>query len=290
MSTSLFNIAFGLSLLAAGALAQDAAPEEAKKADAAKKPAAKEAVDPAKPAPTGAAKAEKQPRRVLKPGEVAGEMLRIRTKADIKAELKIRTNSGRPVVFAGVVRNGKLVERIIDRRFVPQKDVTHPRCGVRIWWSGNSDGYIFFRYSTIETITLTGQLTAEERREIMRRLKAKREGTEYEAAKKAAAAAEKKLPDLTRLSDKDREMYLLAHFPVKSGWTATRYRELKRKQIIENVELSPNEAVFVKYFRQLEDARFRELRDSTSGKEKFEPGSAESDTESDSGDKPEKDE
>lgn len=228
---------------------------------------------------------QKEKIRVLKPDEVAGEIIRLNTKADIKAELKIRTVAGRPLVFKGVIRNGKLIERIIDRRFVSQKDVWHRRCGVRLWWSGNSDGYIFFRYSTIETLTITGKLTAKEREEIIRRLRAARDAGEQtdEEKKKAAVAEAVKTPDLEKLTIGDREKWLMARFLTSNGWTSHRYRDLKRGQVLENLELSVEEATFVKYFSILERARFRDLRTQPTKKEEFEPGSADTEKSDKSG-------
>jgi hypothetical protein len=219
---------------------------------------------------------KKEKIRVLKPEEVAGELLRLSTKADIKAELKIRTVAGRPLVFKGVIRNGKLIERIVDRRFVSQKNASHRRCGVRLWWSGNSDGYIFFRYSTIETVTITGKLTAKEREEILRRLRAaKNAGAEAQEEKKKAAASEAaNMLDIEKLTETDREKWLMARFLTSKGWTSHRYRDLKRREILENLELSVEQAMFVKYFSVLEQARFRVLRTEPTKKEEFEPGSA----------------
>ena len=263
MMSKLLRLALATTLLTGGVYAQSekAAPKQ--------EPAAA-----AKAAP----KLEKKEKiRVLKPEEVPGELVRLESKADIKAELKIKTIAGRPLVFKGVIRNGKLIERIVDRRFIQQKDVSHKRCGVRLWWSGNSDGYIFFRYSNIETLTITGKLTAKERAEILRRLRAAKEGevdAEAEAARKKAEAAQK-LPDLEKLTVAEREKWLMARFNAAKGWTSHRYRDLKRKQVLEDKELSAEEAVFVKYFSALERARFRALRAQPTKKEKFAPRSGE---------------
>lgn len=233
---------------------------------------------------------KKEKIRVLKPDELASEIIRLKTKADIKAELNIRTAGGRPLVFKGVIRNGKLIERIVNRRFVTQKDVTHRHAGVRLWWSGNSDGYIFFRYANIQTVTITGKLTAKEREEILRRLRASDEEAKdpEEQKKLAAAAAAKLLPDLEKLTTVEREKWLMARFLTAQGWSSHRYRDLKRRQILEDKELSAEEAIFVKYFSVLEQARFRDLRTRPIKKEKFEPGSAESDGSSDKSEKSDK--
>ena len=205
MSNILTRIALVVALLAGGTWAQETPKaEETGSAKPIEKP---------EPKPTDDATAlqKKEQVRVLKPEEVPGELMRLNTKADIKAEISIKTYSGRPVVFKGVIRNGKLIERIVDRRFVAQKDVSHGRSGVRLWWSGNNDGFIFFRYSNIKSVAITGKLTAKERAEIMRRLRAKREGEDPEAAaKKAAATAAAKETELDKLSPNEREAWLMS--------------------------------------------------------------------------------
>lgn len=296
MLSMLKRIALSLSLVVAAVAAQEtpteavepAAEKSAAKADSAAKDAgakdagAKDAekaeAKPVKSNTVVDAVRKNEQRRVLRPQEVPGELMRLKTKADIKAQLKIRTTSGKPVMFSGVVRNGKLIERIVNRRFEVQKTIAHPRCGVRIWWAGDSDGYIFFRYSSIESIALTGKLTADERAEIMRRLRAKRDGVDPDAAKKAAAHAEaKKLNDFEKMSPAERGKYLMLQFPAAQGWKAKRYAELRRKLVIDNVKLAPKEELFVKYYRELEQVRFHSLRTAVTKKEEFEPGSAESD-------------
>jgi len=278
MFNMLKRIALSLSLVVAGVVAQETPAESVKptaqpvkKAD--EKPAVAKPAESKPDAVVATAGKKAEERRVLRPEEVPGELMRLKSKADIKAELKIRTTAGRPVVFSGVIRNGKLIERIVDRRFVPQNTVAHPRAGVRIWWGGNSDGYIFFRYSNIVTLSITGKLTAKERAEIMRRLQAKRDGVDPDTARKAAAAAEaKKFEEIEKMSVKERGDYLMAHYPAGAGWNGKRYRELRRKKVLEDAKLSTNEELFVKYYRLLEDARFHSLRSAGSKKEEFEPG------------------
>ena len=234
------SVAF-LAIFAATVAAQDAPAKET--AQPSSKKAAPEKKAPKSDAPQAAAggatapKKEKEERRVLRPEEVPGELMRLDSKADIKVELKIRTNSGRPVLFSGVIRNGKLIERIIDRRFVSQKSVGHPHCGVRIWWAGNSDGYIFFRFSSIETLTITGMLSVAERAEIMRRLRDKREGRKPKAAqarkKDENLLDAKALEKIENMDGAERSKFLMKRFPVEAGWTSPKYRKLKRKKIID---------------------------------------------------------
>ena len=282
MPTSVIRSVVFLAVFAAMVAAQEAPANEteqpsSKKAAPAKKPSTSDAPQAA----AGAAatpKKEKEERRVLRPEEVPGELMRLDSKADIKVELKIRTNSGRPVVFSGVIRNGKLIERIIDRRFVSQKSIGHPHCGVRIWWGGNSDGFIFFRFSSIETLTITGMLSAAERAEIMRRLRDRREGRKPKAVarrkKDENLLDAKALEKIENMDGAERSKFLMERFPAEAGWTSPRYRKLKRKKIIDDATLSPEEELFVKYFRQLEQARYHLLRDAPRKKEQFEPGSA----------------
>lgn len=210
--------------------------------------------------------------KVLKPRDVPAELMRLKSKADIKAEVTVKTAAGRPVVFKGVIRNGKLIERIIDRRFVPQKDIDHPHCGVRIWWSGGSDGYIFFRFENLENLALTGKLSEEERAEIMRRLRARREGQDQPKE----AAAEEALKKLEEMNPVELRAHLLRTYPYDEGWDHKRMRALKRKEMIENKVLTREEAIFVKYFPILVEAHFEALK-RNSKKIEIEPGTAESD-------------
>jgi hypothetical protein len=276
MSSNLTRIALTVVALAGWTLAQEPTPTPADDT-AGNESTAAQPIEKAEAEPTDDVTAlrEKEKVRVLKPEEVAGELLRLNTKADIKAEISIKTYSGRPVVFKGVIRNGKLIERIVERRFVAQNDVAHPRCGVRLWWSGDNDGYIFFRYTNIKSVAITGKLTEEERAEIMRRLRAKEAGEDPDAAaKKAAAAADTKETEFDKLTPEQREAVLMARFPAEKGWTSHRYRDLKKKQVVDNVKLSSEEALFVKYFRVLEQARYRNVKIAATKKEEFEPGSA----------------
>ncbi len=214
--------------------------------------------------------AKKDKIRVLKPKDIPAELLRLKSKADIKAEITVRTSSGRPVVFKGVIRNGKLIERIIKHRFMPQKKLEHPRCGVRIWWSGGTDGFIFFRYSVIKSVAITGRLTDAERREIMRRLKAGRAGN------KSAAPKEEERIDLklAKLTPAQLKTYLRSKYPYDAGWNHKKMRTLKRQKLIENKVLAAEEEVFVQYFAILVEAHFEDLKRRTR-KIEIEPGSEE---------------
>ena len=216
--------------------------------------------------------------KVLRPDQVATELKRLKNKADIKAEIKVRAKHGKPTVFKGVIRNGKLIERFVGRRFRLQKDVTHPQCGVRLWWMNNSDGWMFFRYSNIMSLSITGKLTAKERREILRRLKAKQEWRDAKPEDAPKVDPSKQLTEqLAKMNSSELASYLLKTYPEEKGWNRERYRGLKRKQVIDNVTLEREQAIFVKYWRDLIKARLKALTTSNK-KTEIEPGSAESDT------------
>lgn len=289
MPRSLILTGLVLAATARLALAQDASPNANPLPGGV--PAEKEIQDPA--APTVPTTPEVKPKeamsdqeavqavakdekvKVLRPEEVPGEVAeiaRLRSKADIKAEVTLRTTGGRPVTFKGVIRNGKLIERIIDKQFLPENGLDKTQCGVRLWWSGDSDGFIFFRYSMIQTLTLTGKLTDEERQEIMRRLEAKRAGKEGE---KAAAPAEQPVAEteLEKLTPEELKQYLVSHFPYDMGWNHDKKRELSRKQVMENQALSREETIFLKYFNVLMQYHFEDLK-REKDRLKLEPGSA----------------
>ncbi len=209
--------------------------------------------------------------KVLKPKDVPAELGRLKSKADIKAEITVRPHHGRPAIFKGVIRNGKLIERFAKRRFRSEKSVEHPRCGVRLWWIGNASGWMFFRYTNIQSIALTGRLTDEERAEIMARLKAR---SPDEVGKKEASALVDLEKQLDKLTPAELGSYLLRSFPEKDGWNRKRHRALKKKQIIENRPLDRDEAIFVKHYNALMRARLNKLKTSKR-KVEIEPGSRE---------------
>jgi len=216
--------------------------------------------------PIDITKAPKEEVKVLKPRDVPNELLRLKTKADIKAEVTVLPLHGRSVTVKGVIRNGKLIERFKGRSFVPQKDIEHPQCGVRLWWVEGSAGWIFLRYAQVQKIALTGQLTPEERRKILEALRAKPK-PESDKPKQVDPGQE-----LEKLSPDELEAYLLSQYPADDGWNHKRLRGLKRKQIIEEKPLTRSESIFVKYFPILIKARLKELKRQTD-KTQFEPGS-----------------
>jgi hypothetical protein len=263
MASTVTRWSLALALLLALAWAQDApdkaAPDKQPSAGAAPKSDQDEAEPGATP---------KEEVRVLQPQDVAAELLRLKSKADIKAEVTVVPLHGRAVVVKGVVRNGKLIEMFQGRRFTSLKNIDNSQSGVRLWWVNHTAGWIFLRYAQIQTIALTGKLTAEERRKIMEALKAKKN------AEKRPKTADGALPEpeLEKLTQRELEAYLLSHYPAEAGWNHARLRELKRKQIIENQTLGREGAIFVQYFHALIKGRLRELKRSKK-KVEFEPGS-----------------
>jgi hypothetical protein len=211
--------------------------------------------------------------KVLKPGDVPAELVRIekrKTKAEIKCEVTITPTHGRPVTVKGVIRNGKLIERFAGRDFVQDPTIEHPQCGIRLWWVDNTSGWIFLRYSQIDTIALTGVLTAEEKQAIMEALRVKEEKKKED---QRAVENAKLDEELVKMSSADLEAYLLREYPQDQGWTSERLRELKKKQLIDNQPLTRQESVFVTHFPTLVKARLKELK-REKDKVEFEPGSA----------------
>ena len=236
-------------------------------------PATAQDSDPAKP-PAGAKKDDNlfkagkgEKVKVLRPRDVPAELKRLKSKADIKAEVVLQTGRGVPVVFKGVIRNGKFIERIVTSRFRVERSLDKPRCGVRLWWAGNSHGYIFFRYDAIKSLTVIGKLTGAERRVLMKRLADKNGDGEPTDVKPVEHL------DLEKLAPPQLRAYLLASYPYDKGWNHDRKRALSHKQLLENKVLSPEETIFLKYFSILSKARFEELHRKRN-RLKIEPGSA----------------
>jgi hypothetical protein len=244
-----------LALLAAAARAQsgEAQPVPAAASEAA--PAA-EGADLEEERIVSAAAAAAQA-RTLTPADVPAELQRLKSKADIKAEIVLKTTTGRPISFKGVIRNGKLIERILDRKFVPETAIDPVHSGVRLWWSGDSDGYIFFKYSAIQSLTITGRFTEAERRALMERLKRIKEGKQAAETPEAPTLAD---GDLDKMAPEELKAYLVRKYPYDKGWNHEKKQELTRRRILENKPLSAEEAAFEKYFAILAQARFEELQ------------------------------
>lgn len=258
-----------LALLAAAARAQSGETPPAPAAAVEEAPAP-EGADSEEERIVSAAAAAAQA-RTLTPAEVPAELQRLKSKADIKAEIVLKTTSGRPISFKGVIRNGKLIERILDRKFVPETAIDPVHSGVRLWWSGDSDGYIFFKYSAIQTLTITGRFTEAERRALMERLKRIKEGKQ---AIEPAEAPTLGHGDLEKMSPEELKAYLVRKYPYDKGWNHEKKQELTRRRILENKALSPEEAVFEKYFAVLAQARFEELQKTKSKIQIENPGAA----------------
>ncbi len=252
----------------------DKAPKEG---DAAAKPNGKNASAKPESAPEKGERVVKVKKKdqvkVLRPDEVPQELARLKSKADIKAEITVKPHHGKPAIFKGVIRNGKLIERFVGRNFVALKSIKANRSGVRLWWIGGSDGWMFFRYSNILSISITGKLTAKERAEILRRLEAARQGKTIEENKPKVKPTEDLDAQLAKLTKVQLAAYLLKTFPAKEGWDRKRYRALKRKQVIDNIALKRDEGLFVRYFRDLIKARLKQLENAPSNKTEIEPGS-----------------
>ena len=290
MALSITRLGFAFALLLAPVCAQDAPtktdPSPTKKDEQGKEAAAgAEKQQPADRLRNGKRNEEV---KLLKPQDMAAELMRLKSKADIKAEVTILPLHGRQVIVKGVIRNGKLIERFQGRRFRSEKNIDHSHAGVRLWWVNNTAGWIFLRYSQVRTIALTGALTAEERRQIMEALKASKTDKKT-GAENPAEDGDKLEQALKKMSPTELEGYVLRQYPADKGWNHEKLRKLKRRQIINNETLDRGDAIFVRYFGILIKARLKELKRATK-KIEFEPGSDENKPESgksgDSGSKP----
>ena len=71
----------------------------------------------------------------------------------------------------------------------------------------------------------------------------------------------------------------MACYPKSRGWTGKRFRDLRRKKSLENLKLAPDEELFVRYYRVLEQVRYHSLRKAATSKEEFKPRSGDSEDE-----------
>ena len=184
---------------------------------------------------------EEDPRaRIERELERKRELMRngrlIRTNVRVTVRLKNRFR------IRGVVKNGRFIEKVDGLDFVPA-DLQAPGAGLRVWYSDNTNSYIFIPYEELKHYKIGEKLTDEEVRAIELRIAEARREAEarrqaYLEQRRAKAAAKNGEtsgagegggePEI-KLDEKARA--LLEEFPPEAGWGADRVREIELRKI-----------------------------------------------------------
>jgi len=219
------------------------------------------------PAPTGESAEAAAPAPEPDPPAVRGE----------KVEVHLRSG----VVLTGILKGGRY-EIMRGTGYVAVKDEETPGAGVRIFYTLGLDGFVFIPFEAVKSIEYPGQMSVEEGKKLARVMRDDRRKAERDrdravreiAAKKAAFAAALRgeqeeegaeeeagfevLPEapevpvheepgpenLARQEEMDR---LLLRFPPPE-WKPSRFIDLKRRAVKEDIFPNEEEREFVKHY------------------------------------------
>ena len=218
------------------------------------------------PTPTGESAEATAPAPEPDPPAVLGE----------KVEVHLRSG----VVLTGILKGGRY-EVMRGTGYVAVKDEEVPGAGVRVFYALGLDGFVFIPFKVVKSIEFPGQMSVEEGKALARVMREDRRKAERDrdravrelAAKKAAFAAalraeeeegaeeesaldtlpeateeaspeEDTAEDLARQEEMER---LLIRFPPPE-WKPSRFTELKRRAVKDDIFPNEEEREFVKHY------------------------------------------
>jgi hypothetical protein len=178
-------------------------------------------------------------------------------RSSVRVKVRLRNGSK----LAGVVKNGRFIERVDGLDFVPA-DLQTAGAGLRVWYTNNTNSFIFLPYADVAHYRIGERLTSEEIAQIEERIrKAQREAAarrrEVLAARRAQQGAQQAKPgekqdekkvDEPELTPEQRQ--LLADFPPSEGWGTERMRDIEVKKITVGVFPDAHSKRFVRNFEE----------------------------------------
>ena len=151
----------------------------------------------------------------------------------------VRLKNGNKLI--GVVKNENFIERLDVLDFVPTS-VEVPGAGLRIWYTDNTNSYIFLTYEEIVGYRIHNQLTDVQVKAIEERI----DRDKRTADEQRAAAARRKQEEAARAGDAPAAtpapapgenaeqaalLKLLQEFPPEEGWGEERARQIEVRKI-----------------------------------------------------------
>lgn len=171
----------------------------------------------------------------------------------------VRLKNGNRLV--GVVKDGKLVERIDGLRFV-EASAGDDGAGIRVWYTAGTRNFVFVPFADFAEYEIVQQLTNEQVLQIERELgmdrgkqaakpEAPGEGggkpAEAGGGQPAGAATGKPAAAADKPSDEQQKLWfdLLQAYPPTTGWGLARRDEIKRRFVVVGSQPSETELRFV---------------------------------------------
>ena len=210
----------------------------------------------------------------------------MREGAVVKANVRVTVRLNNGSRLKGVVKNGRFIERIDGREFVRVAE-RGPDAGLRIWYSGGTNSYMFLPYTSVRNYKIGKKLTDAEVAEIAAeiesaRLAAEAKRREQAEAKKLAAAKLEQAALEASEADQQREQAvdkdgipipakpaveqeptsmlteehraLLQEFPPEAGWGLDKLRTLETRKVTVRVFPNDHEQKFMDNFSKWNEA------------------------------------
>ncbi|MCB9877565.1 MAG: hypothetical protein H6835_08200 [Planctomycetes bacterium] len=214
------------------------------------------------PAPTGG---ESRPKdKIERRAEEMREHLGTGRQVQSHVKVSVRLKNGNKLV--GVVKDGRLVERVDGLRFVDAQ-ARERGAGIRLWYSGGTRNYVFVPFESLQGYEVLQRLTNDQLKEMETQLAM----AEKRAAERAAAAQKAAQGDATaevpvagaegdtaapkdgeakpaekQLSaEEQRWADLLKKYPPMLGWNKTRRDEIANRFVVLGTNPSDFEKAFV---------------------------------------------
>lgn len=211
-----------------------------------------------------------------------------------RGDQKVRINLKNGAVFEGVVRHKELYERLENGWFHPvDEDQARRNDGIRIWYPGFAQGFVFVRKKDIRSVEKLDRIQAGEAEEIQRIVadKANQAIDAYNAVLRAREDQRdrEQLPqDLVERASgfpEDGEAFeavppervvgeyaLLDRFPPEEGWGEERADRLERRKWLIGVFPNSDEKAFLSVFPRWREQYTEWINSSGTGFQEGEGG------------------
>lgn len=235
------------------------------------------------PAPPGGG--ETKPSKVQTKIDQRAEKMReeITEGRPVKSHVKVRVRLNNGNRLIGVVKDGRLVERVDGLRFV-DAHAKDAGAGIRLWYSGGTRNYVFVPFRSLKNYEVLQRLSHKQLMELEQELQMaekRAEEREAERARRAKGKAEagpddkeqpekpgvvgeadgkpatdpgqqKKAEGQAAMEAARAELRktLLAKYPPKDGWNTAKRDEIKRRKVVIGATPSEFEMGFVKNFEE----------------------------------------
>jgi hypothetical protein len=196
----------------------------------------------------------------------------------VKSHVRVRVRLANGNRLQGVVKDGKLVERVTGLRFV-DADASEHGAGIRLWYSGGTRNYVFVPFESLAEYEVLEQISAKDlalienelkmdearRAEQQRRLLAERKAAQDKAAadkvaadkaaqdkaKGEGAGQQEQAGEADAASKQKMEWRaLLDQYPPDQGWNQKKRDEIKNRFVVIGARPSEVEQRFVDKFAE----------------------------------------